>query len=468
MKVEKFPKILFNNQEVVWDSRQTVSNPCVVLRKNLEESPKAELKKLSAKQLEEGKDFESFGAWVGELLGNPSHKLKVIGVVGTNGKTTTNALLRYLLVEHGKRVLEIGTLGAALWEAGNNQRPVWDEKTGFTSPDAPTLQDLLKQALDANANFVVMEVTSHAIALGRVDGIEFDAAIFLNFSQDHLDFHKTLEEYKKVKKSFFTQHLKNQKVKKAPYIIINANDMAGAELSYELNTSKEPTPHALLKRWQGYEVDEESLELSIKVHKKEYFPFVGHFQAENLLSAAMTVAALLDLDNVEVLLKLKRFEGLPGRMEIVHSTFKGERRSFIVDFAHTPDALEKSLGALKKGLKKGKLWVIFGCGGDRDPTKRPLMGQIAAKFADKVVVTSDNPRSEKPEDIIADIVRPLEKANIAFIPITSRKAAMLYCMEHMSKDDMCLVAGRGHEEFQIMGELKIPFRDSEVLKSLSC
>src|SRR5690606_7496929 len=134
-----------------------------------------------------------------------------------------------------------------------------------------------------------------------------------------------------------------QKVKTSPYIIINANDMAGAELSYALRTADDPTTHVLLKRWEGYDVDEESLELSITLHKKEYFPIVGHFQAENLLSASMTVAALLDLNNVETLLKLKKFPGLPGRMEIVNLTHKGERRSFIVDFAHTPDALDKNL-----------------------------------------------------------------------------------------------------------------------------
>lgn len=468
MKVEKFPKILFNQQEILWDTRQELNNPCVILRKNIDSLQKSKLEKLSGKSLEEGRDFDSFGEWIAEQVGNPSHKLKIIGVVGTNGKTTTNALLRYLLVQEGKKVLEIGTLGALLWEPNNNESPIWSEVTGFTSPDAPTLQDLLTQALAEHVSYVVMEVTSHAIALGRVEGVEFDAGIFLNFSQDHLDFHKTLEEYKRVKKSFFTEHLKNQKIKKSPYVIINANDMAGAELSFQLNTAKVPLPHVLLKRWQGYEVDEDSLELSIKIHKKEIFPFVGHFQAENLLSAAMTVAALVDLDNVDVLLRLKKFPGIPGRMEIVHSTFKGERRGFIVDFAHTPGALEKNLQTLRKGLKKGKLWVLFGCGGDRDASKRPLMGEIAAKYADKIVVTSDNPRSEDPDKIIAEIVHPLDKAKVSYASITSRRDAMLYCMQHMAKDDLCLVAGRGHEEFQLVGSEKVPFRDADVLKSLSC
>jgi UDP-N-acetylmuramoyl-L-alanyl-D-glutamate--2,6-diaminopimelate ligase len=182
----------------------------------------------------------------------------------------------------------------------------------------------------------------------------------------------------------------------------------------------------------------------------------------------MTVAALLDLNNVEVLLKLKKFPGLPGRMEIVNISHKGVRRSFIVDFAHTPDALEKTLKTLKGGLKKGRLWVLFGCGGDRDSLKRPVMGEIAAKYADVVVVTSDNPRSENPEKIIRDITQPLEQAGRPFTAITLRKEAMWFCVENMSKDDVCLVAGRGHEEFQIIGSEKVPFRDAEVLKGLSC
>ncbi len=468
MKVEKFPHILHNGKELVWDIRQKVENPQIVIRKNIDSESEKQLKSLAPSVLIECKDFPSFGEWCAELVGNPSEKLKIIGVVGTNGKTTTAALLRYLLVEEGKRVLEIGTLGAMLWAPNNNKEALWSEYTGFTSPDAPTLQDLLKQAVAEHVSYVVMEVTSHAIALGRVEGVEFDAGIFLNLSQDHLDFHKTLEEYKRVKKSFFLEHLKKQKVKKDPYIIINANDMAGAELSYALRTADDPTSHVLLKRWEGYDVDEESLELSITLHKKEYFPIVGHFQAENLLSASMTVAALLDLNNVETLLKLKKFPGLPGRMEIVNVTHRGERRSFIVDFAHTPDALDKNLKTLKTGLKKGRLWLLFGCGGDRDKTKRPIMGQIAAKYADEIVVTSDNPRSEDPDLIIQEIVAPLEASGKPFKAITLRKEAMLYCMENMSKDDICLVAGRGHEEFQIIGDQKLPFRDADVLKSLSC
>ncbi|MEZ4814700.1 MAG: UDP-N-acetylmuramoyl-L-alanyl-D-glutamate--2,6-diaminopimelate ligase [Bdellovibrionota bacterium] len=468
MKVDKFPKILFQSKELVWDTRQVVEQPQIVIRKHLANEAKEELRSRGATPLVEGVDFPSFGSLCAELVGNPSHKLKVIGVVGTNGKTTTAALLRFLLVEEGKRVLEIGTLGAMLWASHNNETPLWSEKTGFTSPDVPTLQDLLRQALEDHVSYVVMEVTSHAIALGRVEGVEFDAGIFLNFSQDHLDFHKTLEEYKRVKKSFFTEHLKAQKVKTAPYIIINANDMAGAELSYQLRTAVDPTVHVLLKRWEGYEVDEESLELAITLHKKETFPIVGHFQAENLLSAAMTVAALLDLKNVDVLMKLKKFTGLPGRMEIVTASFKGVRRSFIVDFAHTPDALEKNLQSLRMGLKKGKLWLLFGCGGDRDASKRPIMGEVAAKYADHIVVTSDNPRSEDPDKIISEIVEPLKKAAVPYIAITSRKEAMKHCLEHMNKDDICLVAGRGHEDFQLVGDQKIPFRDADVLRSLGC
>lgn len=462
MKVEKFPLLKFKGRTLQWDLRQKVTNPLVVLRKDLSSEVLQELKSLSKDFLEEGKDFMSWGSFVSELYGHPSQKLKVLAVCGTNGKTTTAALLRFLLVANGKKVLELGTLGAQLWDAFNNLYPKWSEVTGFTSPEAHTLQSLMHQAVEEGVDAFVMEVTSHSVALGRIAGVEFDGAAFLNFSQDHLDFHKTLEEYKKVKKSFFLNFLPAQK--KNAFVILNSNDAVGKELTQELKS-----PFLSLERNKNYFIDDSSMELLLQYEGDTFqLPVVGAFQAENILAACYLANQLTKCGVSKHLKDLQKFPGVPGRMEILGLKFKNESRKMIVDFAHTPDALEKNLSTLKKSMKRGKLWVLFGCGGDRDPFKRPQMGEIAAQFADLVVVTSDNARSEEPDKIIDQIVNPLIEQKRSFVRIADRKNAMKYCLENMKEEDVCLVAGRGHEEFQIIGTQKIPFKDSEVLKSLCC
>lgn len=463
MKVEKFPLLKFKGQKLKWDLRQDIENPLVVLRRELKEETLKELKTQSSNYLQEGRDFSSWGTFVSELYGDPSQKLKVLGMTGTNGKTTTAAILRFLLVKNGKKVLELGTLGAQLWDPYQNISPRWREETGFTSPEAHTLQSLMAQAVEEGVEVFVMEVTSHSVALQRISGVEFDGAAFLNFSQDHLDFHKTLEEYKRVKKSFFLDFLVKQKRKKAA-IFLNGSDIVGKELEKELKSE-----FTIFQKEKDYSVDESSVELQIIFEKKSYLlPFVGDFQAENILSACYLANQITKLGVSHHLEDLKDFPGVPGRMEILRLKFKNQSRKMIVDFAHTPDALEKNLLTLKKTKIKGQLWVLFGCGGDRDPFKRPEMGRIAARLADRVVVTSDNARSEDPNKIIDQIVEPLIINKQDFKRITDRKKAMEYCLENMKQDDVCLVAGRGHEEFQLLGTQKIPFKDSEVLKSLCC
>jgi UDP-N-acetylmuramyl-tripeptide synthetase len=440
-----------------------VLHPLIVFRRDIKEETREELKALSSQHLEEGKDFSSWGSFVSELFSKPSQKLKVLGMTGTNGKTTTAALLRYLLVKNGKKVLELGTLGAQLWNPYENNSPRWREETGFTSPEAHTLQSLMAQSVEEGVDVFVMEVTSHSIALQRIAGIEFDGAAFLNFSQDHLDFHKTLEEYKKVKKSFFLDFLAQQKIKKAA-IFLNANDAVGKELAKELTNE-----FKVFEKEKDYFIDESSMELKFNYEKKSYqLPFIGNFQAENIFAACHLASLVTKLDLSRHLEDLCDFPGVPGRMEILRLNYKNQFRKMIVDFAHTPDALEKNLSTLKKANIKGKLWVLFGCGGDRDALKRPQMGLIASRLADRVVVTSDNARSEDPEKIIDQIVEPLVLKKKDFKRITDRKKAMEYSLENMSEEDVCLVAGRGHEEYQLLGTQKIPFKDSEVLKSLCC
>lgn len=463
MKVEKFPLLKFKEKQLQWDLRQKVLDPLVVLRRHVDSAILEELKTLSSQYLEEGKDFLNWGSFVSGLYGEPSQKLKVLGMTGTNGKTTTAALLRFLLVKNGKKVLELGTLGAQLWEPFNNKAPLWREETGFTSPEAHTLQSLISQAVEEGVDAFVMEITSHSIALQRIAGVEFDGAAFLNFSQDHLDFHKSLEEYKRVKKSFFLDFLFQQKIKKAA-LFINGNDDVGRELKREL-----PPPFQVFEKEKDYSIDESSMELRIIYEKKSFqLPIIGSFQAENVLAACHLANHITNCGISHHLEDLKSFPGVPGRMEVLSLKFKNESRKLIVDFAHTPDALEKNLSTLKRTKIKGKLWVLFGCGGDRDPFKRPQMGVIASNLADVVVVTSDNARSEDPDKIIDQIVEPLVRLKKDFIRLTDRKKAMEHCLEHMREEDVCLVAGRGHEEYQLMGTQKIPFKDSEVLKSLCC
>ncbi len=468
MKVEKFPSFKFNSRNLVWDSRQKLSDPLVVLRKGLDSQILSELSKISSEHIEEGVDFISWGKLLSEISGNPSHKLTVIGVVGTNGKTTTAALLRHLCVECGKRVLELGTLGAQLWAANNNKEYLWKEVTGFTSPDAATLQDLLKQAVQEKVDVVVMEVTSHAIALGRVDGIEFDAALFLNFSQDHLDFHKTLEAYKAVKKSFFTEFLTRQQHKIRPLQVINTGDTAGAELRTELSMM-EAENVSVVEKSKSYFVKATPDGIEYQEQGKAFvqLPLYGTFLAENVATSVTLVSKLLGKEPQELVEMLKSFSGAPGRMQKLNLCFAGKKRRLLVDFAHTPESLRSVLQSLRESIQQQnetKLWVVFGCGGDRDKLKRPIMGQIAEELADRIVLTSDNPRTENPEVIIDEIQVALQKKS--FDRFVDRREAFAFALKEMSENDICLIAGRGHEEFQIVGTEKRAFLDAAVLNDL--
>lgn len=469
MKVEKFPSIRCQNKELLWDTRQKIQNPLVAIRKDLDPEVRKNLEKLPHEMIFEGADFDNWGQFLAELLKNPSRKLTVIGVVGTNGKTTTAALLRHLLVANGKKVLELGTLGAQLWEARNNTRALYKEMTGFTSPDSATLQDLLRQCVDEHVDVVVMEVTSHAVALGRVEGVDFDAALFLNFSQDHLDFHKTLEAYKWVKKSFFKDFLRKQVFKKHPCQIINQSDPVGAELFSELQQDSAQNVYSV-KKDENYWVKGSLRGLEFKMFGTEWvtLPLYGNFLAENIATAVQLLSLLLKVEVAQLIDQLKDFAGVPGRMQKLQLQFDNEDRNFIIDFAHTPESLRSVLKSLREAIplnSASRLWVVFGCGGDRDKLKRPLMGKIAEELADVIVLTSDNPRSEDPELIISQIEEGIQQK--AFERVTDRRAAFAFALKSMSPQDLCLIAGRGHEEFQIIGSEKKAFLDAQVLNDLS-
>ena len=368
------------------------------------------------------------------FYGHPSRSMTVVGVTGTNGKTTVANLLGAVLSTAGFRAEVLGTLTGAR-----------------TTPESLDLQRQLACWRSAGVDAVAMEVSSHALHQHRVDGIGFDAAVFTNLTPEHLDYHGTADEYYAAKARLFTPDL-------ADRAVVNQNDERGAQLAAE---SLIPTvgydprhlpvqvrPQGLTLRWRGHDVN-----LSL----------LGRFNAANALAAAET-ALLLGVGLPEVVAGLESAAPVPGRFELVEAN-----RPFtvVVDYAHTPDGLAQALAAARElVVGPGRLRVIFGCGGDRDPIKRPLMGRAAAALADQVVVTSDNPRSEDPEAIIAEVLAgvPPEADRPSAEP--DRRAAIALGLADIADGDVVVVAGKGHETVQIVGDQELPFDDREVIREI--
>lgn len=402
------------------------------------------------------------------LHGNPCEALTMVGLTGTNGKTTTTFLLESILKAAGKVPGVLGTVNfrcpGKSWPAPN------------TTPEGPDLQYLLAEIRDAGADHAVMEVSSHAIDLSRVAGCRFDVAVFTNLTQDHLDYHETLEAYFEAKKRLFTEYLNGPRPAGGPRAVINIDDEWGRKLADELGEK------AMTVSLSG-KADLCALEHSAGrtgVYARVSSPMgkfeissglLGDVNIYNMLSA--TGAALcLGIDPETITRGLKESKGAPGRLERV-----GGQDDYIVlvDYAHTPDALEQALKVVRK-LKPNRLVSVFGCGGDRDRSKRPLMGKAAAGLSDLAIVTSDNPRTEDPLAIIEDIeagIRELDKnrlepgaINGSFKPgsytvIPDRRAAIKLACRLMQAGDMVIVAGKGHEDYQVLGKEKIHFDDRE-------
>ncbi|NJR64812.1 MAG: UDP-N-acetylmuramoyl-L-alanyl-D-glutamate--2,6-diaminopimelate ligase [Leptolyngbyaceae cyanobacterium CRU_2_3] len=388
------------------------------------------------------------------FYGNPGQQLTLVGVTGTNGKTTTSHLIEYLLCQSQQPTALLGTLYTR-W-AGYQQAAV------HTTPFAPELQEQLSQAVNAGCQFAVMEVSSHALAQGRVLGCPFAVAVFTNLTQDHLDYHKDLDDYFEAKALLFSpDYLKGR-------AIINLDDAYGQRLISRLPPEQVWT----------YSVEDSSAQLwmSDLVYQAEgvqgilhtpqgnaafQSPLVGQFNLANLLAA---VGAALDLGlKLEAIAQLlPQFPGVPGRMEQVQ-TQPEQDISVIVDYAHTPDSLENMLRAARPFIS-GRMICVFGCGGDRDRTKRPEMGRIAANLSDWAIVTSDNPRTEDPERILQDILWGIsEVANhpVNHTVISDRAEAIRTAILRAKPGDGVLIAGKGHEDYQILGTEKIHFDDRE-------
>jgi UDP-N-acetylmuramoyl-L-alanyl-D-glutamate--2,6-diaminopimelate ligase len=384
------------------------------------------------------------------FYGYPTQKLKLVGVTGTNGKTTTTHLIEFLLAQSQQPTALLGTLYTR-W-------PGYKQVATHTTPFAVDLQGQLAAAVDAGAELAVMEVSSHALAQNRVLGCEFDVAVFTNLTQDHLDYHQDMEDYFQAKALLFSPtYLKGR-------AIINANDAYGKRLIesvgsdrvWRYSTSDE---NAELRTSNlTYQPDGVTGTLHTPMGDADFeLPLVGQYNIENML-AAVGAALTLGLDLASIVAALPTFGGVPGRMERVRVR-ADQDISVIVDYAHTPDSLENLLKASRPFIS-GDMICVFGCGGDRDRTKRPKMGKIAAELADIAVVTSDNPRTEDPERILQDILAGIPES-VEPIVIADRSVAIRTAILQAKPGDGILIAGKGHEDYQILGTEKIHFDDRE-------
>ncbi len=383
------------------------------------------------------------------FYGFPTQQLKMVGVTGTNGKTTTTHLIEYFLNESAQKTAMLGTLYTR-W-------PGYEKTASHTTPFSADLQAQLAEALQAGCAYGVMEVSSHALHQRRVAECGFEVAVFTNLTQDHLDYHPTMEDYFEAKALLFDdQYLRGR-------AIVNLDDPYGQRLVERLGDKvwSYSTQNPSADLWMSdlvYGATGVSGQVHTPLGTAAFTsPLVGQFNLENLL-AALGAGLHLGLALEAMVGLLPRFLGVPGRMERVH-VGEAQDISVIVDYAHTPDSLDNLLKATRHFVS-GKLICVFGCGGDRDRTKRPLMGGIAARLADVAVVTSDNPRTEEPQQILKDVVAGIPaEANV--VVEADRAVAIRQAILSAAPGDGVLIAGKGHEDYQILGTEKIHFDDRE-------
>lgn len=390
---------------------------------------------------------EALGILAANFYDKPSEKLKLIGVTGTNGKTTTVTLLHQLFSRLGKNVGLISTVVNRIGEK--------EIVSTHTTPDAIQLNELLVQMVEEGCEYCFMEVSSHAVAQHRIAGLNYVGGVFTNITHEHLDFHKTFKEYLNAKRAFFNV------LGKEAFALSNKDDRNGEVMLQETTAKKF---YYALKTQADFKtkVIESNFEgLSLKVDEQEFWsPLIGYFNAYNL-TAVYGTAMLLNEDKMDVLTALSTLRSVAGRFQHVQiSNISG-----IVDYAHSPDALENVLNTIK-AIRTGNEEVItvVGCGGDRDRAKRPIMASIACMLSDRVILTSDNPRTEDPESIIAEMregVDPASKRKV--LAITDRKEAIRTATSLAQRNDILLVAGKGHETYQEINGVRTHFDDIEVL-----
>jgi len=397
----------------------------------------------------------ALGRLAGAYYGHPSRDLTLVGITGTNGKTTTSYLVEALLQIRGDRT---GVIGTIQYVVGDERRAA-----GQTTPEAPELQSLLARMRDRGVRGVAMEVSSHALALARVDELTFDVAMFTNLTQDHLDFHRTLDAYRAAKRHLFELLARSPKPHRVA--VVNGDDPSGAEMTRDL-----PLTVLTFGLGAGAQVRAERHESTLagirltavtpRGRLELTSPLIGEHNVMNLLGA-IGAGIALGLDDAAIVRALSGVGTVPGRFEQVRA---GQPFLVVVDYAHTPDALERVLATARK-LTPGRLAVVFGCGGDRDRGKRPIMGEIAARLADHAWITSDNPRSERPAAIIDDIVGGVRGAG-RFTAEPDRRAAIAAALRWAERGDTVVIAGKGHETYQIVGADVLPFDDREVARAI--
>jgi UDP-N-acetylmuramoyl-L-alanyl-D-glutamate--2,6-diaminopimelate ligase len=395
---------------------------------------------------------EAVGLISHNFYGEPSLKLKLVGVTGTNGKTTIATLLWKLFSGMG---YTCGLISTVQNQIGNKII-----EATHTTPDAVAVSALLKQMADGGCEYVFMECSSHAIHQGRITGLHFCAALFSNITHDHLDYHKTFDEYIRVKKSWF------DKLPSTAIAISNADDKRGAVMLQNTSAKKYFYSLKTMADFKGRILDNSLDGLHMTVNEKEvYFRLIGEFNAYNLL-AVYGAAVCLGAGKDEVLQVLSSLDGAEGRFDYMVS--KKEKIKGIVDYAHTPDALLNVLATIKN-LRQGNEQVItvVGCGGDRDKTKRPVMAEVACEYSDKVILTSDNPRSEDPLEILSDMQAGVNAAaKKKVISIADRKEAIKTAVSLAGNDDIVLIAGKGHEKYQDIKGVKYDFDDKKILNEM--
>lgn len=412
----------------------------------------------------------TMGLWGAHFYGQPSRRMRMVGVTGTNGKTTVSYLVESILSAAG---LEPGVIGTINYRYRGRQLP-----SHHTTPESLEVHSLLAEMETTGAQSVVMEVSSHALVQERVRGIDFDVGLFTNLSRDHLDYHASMDDYFFAKSKLFTDYLKaSAKPRKAA--VIYAEDARGRELLDKLqDTGLETWSYGMDNHWDIHPLELQSDvaglrgRLKFKGRQLDFSsPLIGAANLQNIMGA-VGVGGCLDLPGDVIAKGIHQLTAVPGRLEKVEND-RGV--SVLVDYAHTPDALEKVLGAVRP-LTQRRLLTVFGCGGDRDRGKRPLMGEIAARLSDLVILTSDNPRTEDPLRILAEIEDGIQsmglkrfggdnpQAQRGYWVEKDRRAAIRIGLRAAQRGDLVLIAGKGHEDYQILGTTKIHFDDREVAR----
>ncbi|KJE26326.1 UDP-N-acetylmuramyl-tripeptide synthetase family protein [Geobacillus kaustophilus] len=390
------------------------------------------------------------------FYGRPTHRLHLIGVTGTNGKTTTTSIMEQIARKAGKKT---GLIGTVHIKVGDRSYPAAN-----TTPESLILQRTFKQMVDEGVEFVAMEVSSHALHQGRVHGCDYDVAVFTNLTQDHLDYHGTMEEYRNAKGLLFAQLGNRYDERRPKFAVLNHDDpvsqyykhmTAAPIVTYGMKEKSDVMAEQIRMTSGGMAFRLCTPHGSTAIETK----LVGLFNVYNILAAAAAcLASGFSLETIAA--ALADVEPVPGRFEMVD---EGQNFTIIVDYAHTPDSLENALRTVRQFAKRN-VYVVIGCGGDRDRSKRPIMAQVAVRYADVAIFTSDNPRSEDPKQILHDMEAGVSAGAGTYVTIPDREEAIRYAIGQAQEGDVVLIAGKGHETYQIIGDDAIDFDDRAVAR----